>query len=221
MNTKNNYRYTRLYDFCIPDDFKTGGRYFSRRRNRIKTTLSIAFLHIVFIVLSYPLIDSESRIYLIVILVFSLYLNLTFGRLDPFSLLYLFYIKKIDKKGNRNCFENLILQTNLDNKFLARSHENFIQVRSHFNWLHVSLVYRDKIDGNLYFFKVYLDKIVFKIKTSKKFRKDYPKNVSSAFMVRQVFNLNDFNGCESSVDLHKRITEIYIQKRNELYSSGL
>jgi hypothetical protein len=75
------------------------------------------------------------------------------------------------------------------------------------------------MDYNLYLFKIYPDKVVFKIRTSKKFRKEYPKNVNSALGIRQVLNVNDFTGCESALDLQKRITEVYIQKRNELYKN--
>lgn len=158
---KKNYKYGRLYDFCIEDNYENPGRGVIKRKSRILMGL-LSYLFIIISLFTY-ILDIYRNSVLLIIFILSCFILIFETRTGVISLINYYHIKSMRSKSKLNILELFCLYHNRDGNYIKLQEKQMIKIQHHpFDWSIIRIVFRDQY-RNSYIFKVNLTNIHVKI----------------------------------------------------------
>lgn len=217
---KNNYKYGRLYDFCVEDNYKTPGRGIIRRKYRVLIGIfTYFFLQIVLLI--YILDVYKNTVLLIVAcLVFFGFIYET--RMGLISLVNFYQIKSIRKKSNLDILEQFCIYHNKDGEYIKIQEKQLIMIKYHpLKWTVVKILFRD-LYRNKYVFRINLKNIRVKIHFSKAYKEEHFFRRKNKIEAEYWFKIDDLYHISNTKDFMIFIRDKYreiSEAINNKYSS--
>lgn len=208
--------FSRLYDTCIEDDRKPPfPRGYTFRKDRVRNGIIITIMHMLIFVFWIYFIGLH-------VLIIFLFLSNSYWlwrfRLGVFSFYYVSILREISNKSSKTIIEAFVLEFNYEKNNIIYSQENLRYIKSHImSWTRPTFIYRDKKYLNRFYIKVTLKGVYIKQKLSKKARLLLSSAEKKALVKIKCYDVEYFNDCTTVLEFQKRITDMYLVYRNEIF----
>jgi len=165
------YKYGKLFDYCVDDDYKNPGRGVIRRKNRIPMAIFSYILLVGSFI--YFIMETYQARYLGLIGVIASLSFIFETRTGIFTLLNVYTLKKVRRKSIQDILEKFYIYHNRDGSYIKIQEKEMYKIQYHpFIWSVVKIFFRDEFN-NKCIFRISVTNISVKVKLARYFKKRY------------------------------------------------
>jgi len=209
-----NYKYGRLYDFCVKDNYENPGRGVIKRKFRVLIGV-LAYILLIVSLLTY-ILDIYQSIFLLIVVSLICFGFMYETRTGLTSLFNYYKVKSINLKISLSVLEKFALYHNKDGNYIKIQDKQMFKIKYHpFKWTTVKILFRDK-HKNKYVFRINLKNIYVKICFSKGFKEEHLFRKINKLETTYKFNLNDLDGINNTSEFMIFLRDKYREIRDEI-----